>query len=328
MFGILDRYITRELILPFLLGLVVFTFLLMIQPLARLQRAADRQGRLLGHRRARAGTLVPQALAVTIPIALLDRPADRARPPVGRPRDRRDAGVRHQHLSAAAARPVTGGASRWAATSYIMIEAVPTANQTFREIVFGIISARAENEIKPRVFFEDFPNRVLYVGDAPAGGGWRECFLADTSQARSADRLHRRGLPAGDRPRQAHAWTWSSREGSRHAANLSDPAKYEVARFARVDPRPRSQHGLPRHRHPEGRQRDDDPRARGAGRRAARAGAVGRTARLMALHRKFALPVCLLRVGGDRPRPGRAARPRRQAGGLRARHRASSSSTT
>ena len=33
MFGILDRYITRELILPFLLGLVVFTFLLMIQPL-------------------------------------------------------------------------------------------------------------------------------------------------------------------------------------------------------------------------------------------------------------------------------------------------------
>ena len=34
MLRILDRYIIRELILPFLLGLVVFTFLLMIQPLA------------------------------------------------------------------------------------------------------------------------------------------------------------------------------------------------------------------------------------------------------------------------------------------------------
>ena len=40
----------------------------------------------------------------------------------------------------------------------------------------------------------------------------------------------------------------------------------------------------------------------------------------MALHRKFALPVCVLRAGGDRPGPGRAARTRRQAGGLRARH--------
>jgi lipopolysaccharide export LptBFGC system permease protein LptF len=34
MFRIIDRYIIRELILPFLMGLVVFTFLLMIQPLA------------------------------------------------------------------------------------------------------------------------------------------------------------------------------------------------------------------------------------------------------------------------------------------------------
>ena len=85
-----------------------------------------------------------------------------------------------------------------------MIEAVPTANQTFREIVFGIISARAENEIKPRVFFEDFPNRVLYVGDAPAGGGWRECFLADTSKPDQPTVFTAETLPPGHRPRQAH----------------------------------------------------------------------------------------------------------------------------
>ena len=66
-----------------------------------------------------------------------------------------------------------------------MFVAVPAANQTFREIVYGVVSARAENEIKPRVFFEDFPNRVLYVGDTPpGGGGWRDVFLADTTEPR------------------------------------------------------------------------------------------------------------------------------------------------
>jgi hypothetical protein len=36
----------------------------------------------------------------------------------------------------------------WALTSYIMLVSVPYANQTFREIVYGVVSARAENESK------------------------------------------------------------------------------------------------------------------------------------------------------------------------------------
>ncbi len=159
-----------------------------------------------------------------------------------------------------------------------MIEAVPTANQTFREIVFGIISARAENEIKPRVFFEDFPNRVLYVGDAPAGGGWRECFLADTSKPDQPTVFTAETCRlAIDRDKRTVDMVLT--RGSRHAATLSDPAKYEVARFAELILGPGPQHGVPRHRRPEGRQRDDDPRARGAGRRAARSRGCRCTAR-------------------------------------------------
>ena len=32
------------------------------------------------------------------------------------------------------------------------------------------------------VFFEDFPNRVIYVRDLPATGGWRDVFLADSGR--------------------------------------------------------------------------------------------------------------------------------------------------
>jgi lipopolysaccharide export system permease protein len=121
----------------------------------------------------------------------------------------------------------------WAATSWIMIDALPDANQAFREIVYGVITARAENEIKPRVFFQDFPNQILYVGDSPTTGGWRDVFLADTS-----------------RPEEPTVFTAASgrlainkekrtvdlvlNEGSKHTANLKDPSKYEVARFAQL----------------------------------------------------------------------------------------------
>ena len=68
----------------------------------------------------------------------------------------------------------------WAATSYVMLEALPDANQAFREITFNVLAARAEGEVKPRVFFEDFPDLVLYVRDVPATGGWNDVFMADS----------------------------------------------------------------------------------------------------------------------------------------------------
>jgi LPS export ABC transporter permease LptG/LPS export ABC transporter permease LptF len=232
MFGILDRYITRELILPFLLGLVVFTFLLMIQPLADYSEQLIAKGVSWGIVARVLATLLPQALAVTIPIALLIGLL------IGLGRlsaDRETVAMQACGISVyRLLRPVLLLAlMTWGVTSYIMIEAVPTANQTFREIVFGIISARAENEIKPRVFFEDFPTRVLYVGDAPTGGGWRECFLADTSRPNQPTVFTAQACRlAIDRDKRTVDLVLV--RGARHGATLSDPAKYEVARFAEL----------------------------------------------------------------------------------------------
>ena len=117
MFRIIDRYIIRELILPFLLGLVVFTFLLMIQPLADYSEQLIAKGVSWDIVARVLVTLVPQALAVTIPDRAADRPADRLRPAVGRSRVGGDAGLRHQHLPAAAARDAGRPSSRGPATS-------------------------------------------------------------------------------------------------------------------------------------------------------------------------------------------------------------------
>src|SRR6185295_2162212 len=68
----------------------------------------------------------------------------------------------------------------WGATSYILFVSVPSANQTFREITYNIVAARAEGEVRPRVFFEDFPDVVIYVREISAtGGGWNDVFISD-----------------------------------------------------------------------------------------------------------------------------------------------------
>src|SRR3970040_977956 len=69
--GILDRYFIRELLLPFLLGLLIFTFLLLLVPLAREGERLIAKGVSWGIVGRVIATLLPQALAVTIPIALL-----------------------------------------------------------------------------------------------------------------------------------------------------------------------------------------------------------------------------------------------------------------
>ena len=232
MFRIIDRYIIRELILPSLMGLVVFTFLLMIQPLADYSEQLISKGVSWNIVAKVLVTLIPQALAVTIPIALLIGLL------IGFGRlssDRESVALLACGISIyRLMRPVMVVAvASWAVTSWVMLDAVPRANQAFREIVYGVISARAENEIKPRIFFEDFPNRILYIGDALNGGGWRQVFLADTMKpeeptvftAASGQLVINREKRTVDLLLQ---------NGSRHTANLRDPSKYEVARFSEL----------------------------------------------------------------------------------------------
>ena len=112
-------------------------------------------------------TLIPQALGLTIPMALLTGLL------IGLGRLSADretvallaCGVSPHRLL----RPVLlMAAVAAAATLYVMVKAIPDANQTFREITFEIIAKQVENDVRPRVFFENFPGWVLYARDEPS----------------------------------------------------------------------------------------------------------------------------------------------------------------
>jgi LPS export ABC transporter permease LptG/LPS export ABC transporter permease LptF len=192
----LDRYVIREVIPPFLLSLVIFTFILTIPPLMRDLEPLLAKG--IGWRTALEIILllVPQGLGVTIPMALLTGLLIG----LGRLSADREAvallacGVSPYRLL----RPVlTLGVLATLATLYVIIQAVPDANQRSREIAFDIIMKRVADDIRPRVFFEDFPGWVLYAsGEAPPGSPWmwEDVLVADTQNQGSTKLfLARRG---------------------------------------------------------------------------------------------------------------------------------------
>ena len=132
---IIDRYVIREVLWPFVLGLLVFTFMLIIPLLIEYAESFISKGVAIPVVLRAMGTLLPQALALTIPMSLLlgllvafgRLSADREFVAM------QACGVSLMRLM----RPV-GLLSflGWAATTYIYLVAAPDANQRFREITF------------------------------------------------------------------------------------------------------------------------------------------------------------------------------------------------
>ena len=117
-----------------------------------------------------------------------------------------------------------------------------------------IVADRAEGEVRPRVFFEDFPNMVLYVREIPQSGGWQDVLAADTSNPAqpvlflAAHRPDAGGSPGPDHPDGA-----AGRRPSHHQAGRSDsptrcsiPADGRVAESRRASFRDRSGPRRPR----------------------------------------------------------------------------------
>jgi LPS export ABC transporter permease LptG/LPS export ABC transporter permease LptF len=181
---LLDRYLIRETLTPFLLALAVSTFIFQINPIleqAEFLLAKGIPALTVGYLLL---TLLPQALGVTLPISFLFG----LLMALGRMSGDRESvailacGVSPLRLlRTIMLMAVVVGAFNL----YVMTTLVPDANQSFREVTFRFLATQSEADIKPRLFYEGFPNKVLYVRDAKPGAGWFGVMLADTTTAQS-----------------------------------------------------------------------------------------------------------------------------------------------
>jgi LPS export ABC transporter permease LptG/LPS export ABC transporter permease LptF len=180
---ILDGYVAREIWPPTALGLLLFTFILLLDQITNLMKVLVSRGADLGTVFRAFAYLLPSIFSVTIPMAFLmgvllafGRLAS----------DSEIVALRASGISPARLlRPVVAlSAAMGLLTFWIVAVALPAANQAYREIIFALIVSKARTGVTPRVFNDDLipgGNMVLYVSDIPAESGeWREVFIFDT----------------------------------------------------------------------------------------------------------------------------------------------------
>ncbi len=232
---ILDSYIAREMMAPTAIGLLVFTFVLLIDQIPRLLA-------VLVARSADFTTIVrvfvnllPSILAVTIPMAFLlgvllafGRMASDSEIVA-----LRAVGVSPSRLLA----PVMMMAALTTAlTFYINAVALPKANQAHRQLVFSLIVSKARTVVRARTFTDELlPGRMmLYVQDVePETGLWKNLLIHDIR-----DSTHPRLILARTGELVVDHDAGSVRlqlgAGNQHTFSLARPRDYDRLDFAEM----------------------------------------------------------------------------------------------
>jgi lipopolysaccharide export LptBFGC system permease protein LptF len=90
--------------------------------------------------------------------------------------------------------------------------------------------------VQPRVFYEDFPNYVLYVQDATTSKGaavWKGVFLADVSTTSAPQvTLAKQGVVVGEGTDRLHLHLIS---GAQHQTVPKQPDQYSISTFGDTD---------------------------------------------------------------------------------------------
>jgi LPS export ABC transporter permease LptG/LPS export ABC transporter permease LptF len=200
----IDRYVFKEILPPFFLALLIFTFLLVLPPVMDYLENLLAKGVTWGTAARILWTLLPQALGLTIPMAVLVGILIG----LGRMSGDRESvallacGVSPYRLL----RPIGALALiTMAVTAYVMIVSIPNANQAFREITFRVVTQTVETDIQPRVFYQQFPGWVLYPREDPDPGhpGWKKLMVARTEAGETDIYFAERGRLVVDKDKRA-----------------------------------------------------------------------------------------------------------------------------
>jgi len=225
---LIDRYLIRECVPAFLVALGLFTFLLALQPMLLNARDMLAKGVDLPSVAFMLALLLPQALALTIPMAFLTG----LLMGLGRlSADRESMALLASGVSPLRIlRPILiAAAIAAAATFYVLTELVPDANQLWRQRAFELLAQRSSAEVRPGLFYEGFPDKVLFVRDNRPNGAWEGVLLADTSRpGRPIVTLAPEGRLELDRVRQEVAIVLAG-ESIRYVPG-DQPGVYDISR--------------------------------------------------------------------------------------------------
>src|SRR5436305_159028 len=231
----LDRYLITEILGPLGLGFLVYTFILLIRFLFQSAEMIIRRGLPVSIVGKLLALTLPNIVVLTLPMSLLFGTLIA----VGRlSSDSELIAVRASGISLLTLyRPIlllSGLLTLLNAA--LMVYVLPWGNHALQELRLDITTQSVAQQIEPRVFYEEWEGKVVYVFEVPTGSKrWKGVFLAeaipstDKNQITTADWGEVLVDPSGERV------VLRLYNAVRHKVDLNAPDRYEFSRHKRLD---------------------------------------------------------------------------------------------
>src|SRR5690242_8657404 len=187
---ILTRYILKEMIGPTALGLTFYTSIILMRQLFALAGLIIKRSLPVSTVAKLLFLSLPWIIVLTVPMSLLFGILIA----VGRlSADSEIIAMRALGISTRTIyRPVfLFSVAIFLVNLYLMNVVMPKGNTQLQQLQIELLTSSAEKEIKPRVFYDQYENLMIYVNDIdPRSGRWSGVFVADN---RAFDDTHFQG---------------------------------------------------------------------------------------------------------------------------------------
>jgi LPS export ABC transporter permease LptF/LPS export ABC transporter permease LptG len=232
---ILTRYILREVTAHALIGVVIFTFILFTRDLGQILELVVRNSAPLPSVAQVFFFILPITLTFSIPAGALVGIL------IGLSRLAADSEITAMRASGIGIWTFLRVISIFAVTAWLLalgngVYLAPYSQATMARLQDRLKSSQASFEIQPRVFYEGFPQLVLYVENVKAAEGaaiWKGVFIADTSDpAAPRITLAKQGILVSEGTNTLHLHLT---DGSTHEADPKDANHYQVSTFEQTD---------------------------------------------------------------------------------------------
>lgn len=232
-FRLFDRYILKEIIPPFLIGLLVYSFVLLMQQILLLSELLIARGVPLRAVLDLLIYLIPSVFAFTVPMSVLMGIL------AGLSRMSSDAEI-------TAFKTLGIGTKRllwpvlvfsflgFLATSFLTLYFAPRANYKWVQTFSESVMTRVQFNINPRQFNDSIPNTVLFVQDITPDMGWKNIFVYFANPPEEPKIILAREGRLNFYPNERRA-SIELFDGMVHSYPLNDPEDYRITVFGHYE---------------------------------------------------------------------------------------------
>ncbi len=232
-FKFFDRYIIKEIIPPFFIGLLIYAFVLLMNQVFLLSELFIAKGVALRVVAQIFLYLIPSVLAFAVPMAVLMGIL------AGLSRLSTDSevvafkslGINNLRLL----RPVLAFAlGGWLVTSYLSLYLAPRFNHKWVLTLTRSVLAKVQLKINPREFNESIPDVVLFIQDITQENRWKNIFVHLSRPGEEPRAIFAQTGRLNFFPEIKRA-TLELVEGSIHSEPPKNPERYSVTFFDRIE---------------------------------------------------------------------------------------------